>query len=779
VSADAISALERGTRRRPYASTIGLLASALGLSAAERAAFGQAVPGRARARSHSDAVGTRPGAPPTNLPAPAAALIGRQRELDALRDLVVTGEQRLVTLTGVGGCGKTSLALRVAADLVASFRDGVWLVELDAVAEGSMVAQAIAMNVGVREVPGRELLATLVASLRRREILIVLDNCEHLIEDCAVMAARLLAACPGVRFLATSREPLRITGERQWRVDPLDVPALDGPTTLDAVAGCSAVQLFVARAQATAPRFALTSESSRAVAEVCARLDGLPLALEMAAARVRVLTVEQIGERLDDGLRLLIGSSRNGPTRQQTLRATLDWSHALLNEPEQALLRRLAVFAGGCDLDAATAVCSGGDILDLLGRLVDKSLVLVDDGGRTARYRLHELVRQYERQQLEAAGESAAVAGRHAAYYLELAERAELALRGGFQVTWLRRLALEQENLRAALRWARDSCAVTLGLRLAASLTPYWDGYGYSSEGRRWLATLLDSPRSSDVVCTVRARALFAAGCLAHWEADHLAAVGLFTESLELARGSCDWRAVADCLRWLGVTHRHLGDLTLATSLGEESLAMNRALGDERAVALAVHDLAISARHAGDTVRATTLGEEALAGFQRVGDILFSARARTMLGFAVLRCGAVPRAAALFAEALREHESLDDRWFIAHGFMGLAAVLGTQGRPGSAARLLGAAERLRADLGAPEDLGRTTYEPIVSQIRAQLTRSRFVDAWRSGYALTRDQVLRVAIARAATIASAGPGPPQPQQRIGSRNAPMPTEPRNC
>jgi predicted ATPase len=366
-----------------------------------------------------------------NLPVQRTRLIGRELDAAAVRQAVLESEGHLVTLTGTGGCGKSRLALNVAADLVDAYPDGVWLVELAPLADPALVPEAVAAAFGVHQQPSRPILDSLVARLKPRHLLLILDNCEHLVEACARLADTVLSACPGLRLLATSREPLRVEGEILWRVPSLVVPEPGHAAPLKELARSPAVRLFVERAQAVQQGFVLTSENAAAVAQICARVDGIPLALELAAARVRVLTVGHIAERLDHSFRLLSGGSRTAHSRHQTLKATLDWSHALLSPPERSVFRRLAVFAGGWDIEAAEAVCADAvidrtDVLELLTRLVDRSLVVADEG----RYRLLEPIRQYAQEHLTALGESQGVRHRHSAHYLDLAEQASATLWG-------------------------------------------------------------------------------------------------------------------------------------------------------------------------------------------------------------------------------------------------------------------------------------------------------------------------------------------------------------
>src|SRR5262245_33625970 len=432
VSARAVSDLERGLNRAPQRGTRDRLVEALGLAAEERR--GVELVARPAPRRPRPSAPPEPRPPadarPHNLPLSLTSFVGREHELAAVRTVVA--EHRLVTLTGPGGIGKTRLALQAAAGLLPGCPHGVWLIDLAAAAAAAAVARGVAAAVGVREEPGRPLLATLAAALAPRRLLLVLDNCEHLLDACATLADALLRACPHVRLLATSREALGIAGEAVWRVPSLAVPVdTAGQPAPDAtgLAGYAGVRLFADRAAAVQPAFTLTEQNATAVAAICARLDGIPLALELAAALVRVLPPRQLLARLDDRFRLLTSGDRAAPPRQQTLRATMEWSYALLTEPERRLFARLAVFSGGWTLEAAEAVGAGNgvgetDVLDLLARLVDQSLVIADEAsGGTARFRLLETVREYAREQLTASSEHDAPGRAHATYFLALAEK--------------------------------------------------------------------------------------------------------------------------------------------------------------------------------------------------------------------------------------------------------------------------------------------------------------------------------------------------------------------
>jgi predicted ATPase/class 3 adenylate cyclase len=442
-----------------------------------------------------------------NLPRQLTSFIGRDGEMAEIKQLL--SKTALLTLTGAGGCGKTRLALQVAADVLEEFEEGVWLVELAALADSTLVPQTVAAALGVREEPGRPLTETLIDYLRPRQVLLLLDNCEHLLSASAQLADTSLRACPRLRVLVTSREGLGIAGETTYRVPSLSLPDLQHLPPVAALSQFEATRLFVDRAAAAVPSFTLNEQNAPSVAEVCYRLDGIPLAIELAAARVKALPVEQITRRLDDRFRLLTGGSRAALPRQQTLRATIDWSYDLLSEAERMLLRRLSVFAGGWTLEAAEAVGAGEGINDdevqeLLTTLVEKSLVLYEEQRGEARYRLLETVRQYSRERLLESGEMQVVCSRHASFYLNFAEQAEPELRRSDQVGWLNRLDVEHDNLRAALEWSLlGDNQGEVGLRLAGALWWFWLVRSHFTEGRNWLdaavSRAVDAPAPDQV----------------------------------------------------------------------------------------------------------------------------------------------------------------------------------------------------------------------------------------------------------------------------------------
>jgi predicted ATPase/DNA-binding SARP family transcriptional activator len=581
---------------------------------------------------------SRPPAPRHNLPAQLTSFIGREKELAEIERLIST--HRLVTLAGPGGTGKTRLSLQAAGRILASFPQGVWLVELAPLADPAHVPAAIAAALGLREEAGRPALTILTDFLRAKKILIVLDNCEHLVEECAQLAETLLSQCAELRLLASSREALGVSGEVPFRVPSLSTPDVRQLPAIEVLTKYEAVRLFVERATTIQPGFALTNDNGPAIARLCHRLDGIPLAVELAAARVTMLRVEQIAARLDDRFRLLTGGSRTALPRHQTLRASMDWSYELLSEAEQIMLGRLSVFAGGWMLEAAEAVCSEQssvnseqlpvnsqslptvhrtlfteDVLDLLTHLVDKSLVVVErEQGTETRYRLLETIRQYAREKLVEAGGGEAVRQRHLTYYLNLAEQAEPELTGPNQVAWLKRLDDELDNLRAALEWALET-DVEAGVRIAAVPWRFWEARGYTREQSGWLAQLLGRPMSSGAA---RAKALAAqADCLFE-VGDLVQARALAEQGLELSRAESDRQAEALNLFYLGSVILVQGDVVSGRALLEESLALYQALGDKPGQADVLNILSLDHRN---EAQAWAVLEECLRLYRELGHL--------------------------------------------------------------------------------------------------------------------------------------------------------------
>ena len=616
-----------------------------------------------------------------NLPVQLTTFIGREREIEDVKRLLT--QSRLVTLMGTGGAGKTRLSIQVAADLIDQFQKGVWLIELAPLTDPALVVQAVASPFQVREVAGRPLLSTLVDYLQPKSLLLVLDNCEHLVAACAQLANALLRACPNLKILATSREALGVAGEVTYQVPPLSRPDPRRAQSLAQLTEFESVQLFVERGVHSQPRFALTEGNAKAVAHICHRLDGIPLAIELAAARVKVLTVEQIATRLDDRFRLLTGGSRTGLPHHQTLRAAMDWGYDLLSEEERTLLRRLAVFAGGFNFEAVEAICTGDGvemfaILDLLTSLVDKSLVVAEGLNGDIRYRLLETIRQYGLEKLQGSGEIAAVHGRHLGWFLDLAERAEPELYGPDQKGWLSQLEMEHDNLRAALEWTKaGEREPEAGLRLAGALHRFWAMGGHLSEGREWLEGALK--RTEAAPSPARAKAIFGAAALAFGQGDYGQAEDLSGQSLALYRERGDKLGIALTLNVLAFLNRNRGDHGRAVALLEDSLTLCRELDQQWPLAETLFILALTVRRQGDYERAKALLEESLILWRQTGDKSGLARSLASLGVVARLQGDYARAQALQEESLALHKELGHRFEVAEVLLMLGTVAQNQG----------------------------------------------------------------------------------------------------
>jgi predicted ATPase len=680
-----------------------------------------------RAASATEVLPPKP--PParlSNLPGALTSFIGREREQQALLDLLgaATHGARLVTLTGIGGAGKTRLALVLGAHLLAqgAYQDGVWLVELAACADPELVLRSVARALGMREqeMPAspQALQAWLVEFLAPRHLLLLLDNCEHLVQGCAQLAQLLLHACPTLQILATSREALEVPGELIFRVPSLAVPPsssmADDP---DALLAVEAVALFVARARARVGGFALSEKHASLVAGICRQLDGIPLAIELAAARVGSLPLETLAARLDDRFTLLTGGPRTALPRQQTLRAMLDWSYNLLGDAERLLLAHLAVFKGGWTLAAAEQVCGEpsvlpvGEVSDLLGQLVAKSLVTLDESSTPARYTFLETIRHYAYERLLACGQHAALHRRHAAWCLVLAAEAEAGLRGPDQARWLQALETEHNNIRAALAWLMERPEdALLGMRLAALLWRFWSAYGHIHEGRSWLERMLAATATAAPCADglaedlrgwqeARALALNGAGNLAEYAGDTARSRTLHEEALALRRRLGDPMAIAGSLGNLGNVVHMTGDLQAAIGYYAEALPLFRQVENRWALAACLGNLGPLLMEAGETARARAALEESLSLRRQLQDTWGIAVTLKSLGNLALQGGELERAASLHTEALDLRRRLDDSRAIAESLTQLALVCLAQGDPARAWGLVQEALRRSRALG--------------------------------------------------------------------------------
>ena len=684
--------------------------------------------------------------PRYNLPAEFTRFIGRSREIAEVKQLL--GISRLLTLTGTGGTGKTRLALRVAAEVAETFTGGVCFVDLAPLADHTLVAKAIARALGVFENPGESLLDTLKRVLAQRELLLLIDNFEHVIEA-ALLVSELLAASPQLRVLVTSRESLRLSGEQEYTVPPLSLPMSDAVSPqnlIDSEAG----SLFVQRAQMALPRFKASDTNAPAIAQICTRLDGLPLAIELAAARCKLLTPQALLERLGgvtdaSPLRALAGGSRDAPVRHRTLRDTMAWSYNLLDKNDRTLFARLAVFRGGRSLEAIEAVCGEGlsvDVFDGLASLVDKNLVQQKETPEgEPRFILLEMIHEYARERLEASAEAETMRRRHAEYFVALAERAEPELRRAGYGYWCQRFELELDNIRTVLEWALSGGGVTLGVRLAGALGLFWYGQGYHVEGIRWTQRLLE--RLDETPAIYHPPFLISAGRMA-WMVDLDAATGLFVRALNVCRESGDQLQMAWALAFQGYSMQQ--EPEAAMTIAEESLALFRAMNHQPGIAQALNIIGELARISGDDEGARRAYEECLAVCQQTGEALRIGYNYVNLAYVAQHEGDHERALDLVRQAIQlSHDSNDTRDIASflELFAGSIAALGQTQR---AARLLGAAEAVRERIGSfhqPSD--QSEYDRIIAAVRAQLDDTAFAAAFASGRGMTLEQAVANAL----------------------------------
>ncbi|HET9253515.1 MAG TPA: protein kinase [Candidatus Eisenbacteria bacterium] len=771
-------------KRERRFETAGELARALRDLLQEDATSGRDL---ARAGVTAGSPSGRQGRVRNNLPVPLTSFVGRHDEMEEASRLLET--HRLVTLAGAGGCGKSRLSIHVARNVLESFPDGVWLVELASLSDPGLLPQRIAAAMGVREEPDRPVLETLGDALSERTVLILLDNCEHMTSACASVAASLLDAAPAVRILATSREPVGVPGESLLRVPPLETPDPARQRSRRELGRFESVRLFVERAAAASPSFALNDENAATVGQICARLDGIPLAIELAAARIRVLPVPQILVRLEDRFRLLTSGGAALP-HHQTLRATVDWSYELLSEPERALFDRLSCFAGGATLEAVEAICSGDgiaetDVLDLLANLVDKSLVVPETGaGNTARYRLLETLRAYGAERLDRAGHRETVAARHARTFLGLAEESEPKLSGGGESEWLARLEEEHDNLRRAGGWLLEAGHAEELLRLVGALWRFWRIHGHLGEGRRRIEAALALP-DGDRAPYARAKALLGAAALARSQGDYETASTRLQEALPIARATGNRETAASILNEMGNVADDQSKLAEAEARFQECLAIRRELGDRWGMAMVLHNLGVVAQGRLHFEEARALYTQSIGLSREVGWLEGEGGTRNALGSIELDLGNHEAARQHHEAALAIHRKLGSRPFVAYSLREQGRALTGLGRHSEARRLLtesietyralgdllgtvetlehfavldageerderalllaGAADAQRSSLGAPRsEPDRENLERSLKPARDRLGLERSASATEAGSAMPLDRAIVMA-----------------------------------
>lgn len=726
-------------------------------------------------------------ASPNNLPAQMTSFIGRSKEVADVKQLL--SESRLLTLTGPGGSGKTRLGLQVASEVLKGFH-GVFFVALAEITDPGLVASTVARALGLVETAGRSILDGLKDYLRSKNLLLVLDNFEQVIAA-APLVSQLLGECGTLKVLVTSREALRITGEREYPVPPLALPSLAELPSVESLARYAAIELFVQRARAVKADFRITDESAPAIAEICHRLDGLPLAIELAAARIKLLPPRAMLARLDQRLDFLTGGGRDLPARQQTLRGAIAWSYDLLDGNEQTLFCRLSVFVGGCTLDGVDVVggedLSASSLLDLVGSLVDKSLLReVEDVHGEPRFVMLELLREYGLEQLRARGEEETIRRRHAGFFLDLVEQAEAGLEKGEQVRWMERMEQEHGNLRAAFEWSRSAdAAQELCLRLAGALGHFWEVRGHFSEGRERLSSVL-SMKSAQGQTPARAKLLSRAAELAYRQSDYASTVEFAEESLALYRvledrqgaasmlvklGNCatesgDFETAAGYLEealaiWQDLEDKHgtaralislgwaalrPGDHSLANIRLEQALVLSRELGDTRSIGFELSGLGEIALRQGDTARANQLLAESLELRRQLGNKWGVGVSLGTLGWAATREGDWERARAYLGESLEVRQEIGDKGGIAWCLERLADLALSQGQPEKAVRLLSAAAVLRTTIGSVIDpADQEEYQNRRKALRSQFGEEKFTSLWKEGRTLTMEQAIAHAL----------------------------------
>lgn len=726
-----------------------------------------------------------------NLPTQLTSFIGREKEIREAKEKLSSA--KLLTLIGPGGTGKTRLSLQLGAESLPNFKDGVWFVELAPLADPALILQTIASVLNVRAQMGISLKDIAIDYLRAKNLLLILDNCEHLVEASAQVADEFLHHAPNIKIIASSREALGIGGETVYRVPSLSLPN-PAQVSREALAGFESIQLFAERARAANPKFDLTDKNASSVAQICRRLDGIPLALELAAARVTVFPAEQIATRLDDRFKLLTGGSRTALPRQQTLRALIDWSYDILSEDERALLRRLSVFAGGWIFEAAESICDDLDVLNLLTQLVNKSLVTMDDEGDEPRYHLLETVRQYARDKLLESGEAEEMRNRHLDYFVKLAENAEQDLLEGSALRWIYRLEAESDNLRAAFEWGMET-NVTAVLMMAHSLQYFWYRRGYETEGRWWTGQALEKIQSLPAVAgeasrqreMVTANAWQAISFLATSQGDFLNATTASKKCEELARQLGDKRLLATVLAFGASSKMMSGDHTYADTVAEEVFSIARESNDPFALSVAhgmiglnmllrsqdtqtanehiskglallkntphhfwqtmmLFGLGMAARFQGRFDEARERFSPLLDAFHEMGDQHRANMIQSECAHMERLEGHHDKAAVMYRETILEWRRLGHRAAVANQLECFAFIAKVHEQPERTLKLLGAAERLREIIKIPmSEMEQVEYAREVLDLKANLSEKEFTSLWAEGRSMTMEGAIQLAL----------------------------------
>ena len=730
---------------------------------------------------------------PNNLPLQSTSFVGREHEMAKARERL--SASRLLTLIGPGGTGKTRLSLQLAAEVLPEYPDGVWLVELASLSDPSLILRTVASALHIHEQMGMELEELVLNYVRARQMLLVVDNCEHMVEACAQLIDGALRACPKLKILASSREALGINGETIYRVPSLSLPD-PAEATRESLLRSESAQLFVERAEAVDPRFRLTDAHAPSIAQICSRLDGIPLAIELAAARMAVFSPEQIAGRLDDRFKLLTGGSRTALPRQQTLRALIDWSYDTLSQEERALFRRLSVFAGGWSFEAAEAICGDLDVLNLMTQLINKSLVTVEEDGQERRYRFLETIRQYARDKLLEAGEAERMRNAHLACLLKFAEEAGPEMDEGELMQWIPKLEAEHDNFRTALKWSLGTDVIA-ALRMVVSLAKFWLRRGYAVEGIYWTTEALRveecSPKDTDEEADrerthIRARALEALSFLRYSQGDNPGALKAGEECIPLARQLGDERLLAISLTFSGSAKGFLGEFEEALAYLEEAVDLARKKGRGFELVMALRTLAsftgiahgdyktaeayeaealvlakehgenwwgsamsmvISARGAvmrGDYARARAYLIECLPAFEQLGDVHRVNMVHSELAHMDRYEGHDEKAEAAYRKTILVWQKLGHRAAVAHQLESFGLIAQKQGKGGRAVRLLGAADSLREKINIPMyPAERVEYEKALEHLRLGMDAGEFDSGWSEGRAMGMEEAVDYAL----------------------------------